>query len=800
MASSTDGPSFSAALAFVQFEMAPRSSVQDNGAPAGKKPPRVYGYARYSTEGQLESSIDRQIGAIDGLTTRLELPKATMFIDRGISGAHTKRQDLQALLAELEKYPGSILIVESGDRLFRSLPAFADIYQRLHASRTQLFDAHGEIPDIMAPIQAIVAAEERKRINNRLGSGRRRAALEGKAMGPTPFGYRKTPFGRFEPDPETAPLVVELFEERARGRSILELVRKLSSDGVRSPGDNGGWSEPTLARLLMNPIYVGVRRSKFSPNGLIPIPELGIVDLETFSKIQSNKKKNIEYHQGRKNYELRGNRERYLLSGRVACPSCGTSMRHRHGRFRCESRRQGWGCSSSTGFWAVGLELRVLEGIAEIVGEAFQDVYAGLLETAFVKENQRIEAQRRELTRQLEEVTREHENGLNFAFKHAGVMREIEERLAASFDRIEELRNALACLPSSRALVTLEETSLATLAQDLESLRDRMPLRFSNPDDRDMLLMIQRLVERVHPSVGSDGGICVRIVYELGPAFGIASHKIERSFTYGASEDSGGINARKRASAIHAVRKEELTLSDAEYASIDRDPRIVLALPNQTNRRIILDTLVISASCATSVGKASDVLSLPVVAIRDQLAFRRNVAACTALAEALAELRPDRKHDFSRLAVKQKTERYLRSRCEAVGHPFLSLSVCSYREAAGGYGLTDQEWEVVIGRVTDRFGSPSTRSTLRSDIGHIIHAIAEDCPFNDIPLLKSSGAVDLRVRRMIRSGVFSEITRSLLLFERKTLDVEAEIPDVPVMNYAPRGTGSRSRKTNTGII
>ena len=84
----------------------------------------------------------------------------------------------------------------------------------------------------------------------------------------TPFGYLRDPeTRRLVPDPETAPIVVELFERRAKGESWVKL-----SDWLRENGGSPTTSRTSVRDMVFNVAYVGqsrqgeiVNRSAHSP-------------------------------------------------------------------------------------------------------------------------------------------------------------------------------------------------------------------------------------------------------------------------------------------------------------------------------------------------------------------------------------------------------------------------------------------------------------------------------------------------------------------------------------------------------
>ena len=88
-------------------------------------------------------------------------------------------------------------------------------------------------------------------------AAQRKAAERGVFPSRTPIGYLRAEAngegrGRLVPDPETAPLVRELFQARAAGASLGSCATRLME---AVPGR--GWSLATVTHLFANPVYLG---------------------------------------------------------------------------------------------------------------------------------------------------------------------------------------------------------------------------------------------------------------------------------------------------------------------------------------------------------------------------------------------------------------------------------------------------------------------------------------------------------------------------------------------------------------
>lgn len=144
-------------------------------------------YARYSTDGQRDASVDEQIAACKKLAAERGWTVVAAFDDRAISGASAaNRPGLASMLARVEAGGVDVLLVWSLDRLSRSLADTASIYDRLKFAGVSLWSAtEGEQSGLLVGIRAVVAQEELRKIgtNTRRGlEGRARRTFGGRAL------------------------------------------------------------------------------------------------------------------------------------------------------------------------------------------------------------------------------------------------------------------------------------------------------------------------------------------------------------------------------------------------------------------------------------------------------------------------------------------------------------------------------------------------------------------------------------------------------------------------------------------
>lgn len=171
-----------------------------------------------------------------------------------------------------------------------------------------------------------------------------------------PYGYLIDPADkhRLIVDPETAPVVKQIFDLYVSGEGYRHIVQKLNGDGIVSPtaykrqqgskyincnadssNARGLWTQSTIARMLANEMYTGTlvqgkshhisyknkRRKKVDPAEWVRIPNAheAIIDADTWARTQARMSSNTRV--GSRMQELSP------LSGKVRCAVCGRPMK-----------------------------------------------------------------------------------------------------------------------------------------------------------------------------------------------------------------------------------------------------------------------------------------------------------------------------------------------------------------------------------------------------------------------------------------------------------------------------------------
>lgn len=281
-------------------------------------------YARYSSDKQTEQSIEGQIRECTEYAEKNGIAVIGSYVDRAISGRTDDRPEFQRMLADARRHAFEAVIVWKVDRFGRSREDIAKNKAVLRRAGVQLLYAREHIPEgaegiilegLLESLAEYYSAELREKITR----GMRESAYKCKFNGSAPpFGYAVGEDKSIVLDPAAAPVVRQIFEAYAAGRSMSAIRRDLSARGLRTPKGNE-FSFCMISRMLQNRRYLGEYRWReiVIPGG---IPQ--IIDEALFERVQRELAKN-------KTAPARARGEsgvRFLLTGKLFCGHCRGTM------------------------------------------------------------------------------------------------------------------------------------------------------------------------------------------------------------------------------------------------------------------------------------------------------------------------------------------------------------------------------------------------------------------------------------------------------------------------------------------
>lgn len=292
---------------------------------------------------------------------------AEIYTDNGVSGRTFERAGFQKMLADIDAGKINCVVVKDLSRLGRNAIGagfYLEKYFPLHHVRfisvNDQYDS--ETADsgahMIVPLKNMVNEAHAADISRKVRSQQRQAMQEGKFVGGRPpYGYSKDPQDchKLVVNPDTAPIVRQIFEWTVEGVSLLQIARNLNIDGVLSPSNylasvgiithkkligDEGWQTRALNKILADEVYLGDMvqgKTKAVGHKQVQVPpdewvvvrgtHEPIISREVFEKVQLVRAERLENH---KNTNVK-HYSQNLLRGRIFCGSCGNHLqRHRY--------------------------------------------------------------------------------------------------------------------------------------------------------------------------------------------------------------------------------------------------------------------------------------------------------------------------------------------------------------------------------------------------------------------------------------------------------------------------------------
>ena len=323
-------------------------------------------YLRVSTPDQVSRSIPEQKldAEIKAKSLGMELE---LYSDEGLSASKDDnikyRPEIQRLLHDISAGKVKHLYTEDSTRLSREDAASAIIFGRIKKYGVKLYYKNGQVLDLRNPIDKLqvhvldgFAQYEGSIRQMRFEMGLKQATRQGRFVGPSPpFGYKKNESGHLIIDEDEKIVFLEIVKQFLDGQGTYRIAQRLNVKGVETRSIKRGkfvkWNAGTIASMLKNPVYYGVRFYGKENNKVVESTVVidcpPIIDQKTFMLIQKQFVKN-RIHSKRNNSV-----NNYLLRGLIKCGKCNENY---HGKIKptrgerlycCLSKRVGYeSCSN----------------------------------------------------------------------------------------------------------------------------------------------------------------------------------------------------------------------------------------------------------------------------------------------------------------------------------------------------------------------------------------------------------------------------------------------------------------------
>lgn len=348
--------------------------MQADREPVASSPERIYQtaiYVRLSVEdnnrtGDQESITMQRYMLEKFVSAQEDMRLCGIFCDNGETGTNFNRPDFERLMDEIRSRRIDCIVVkdlsrfgrnyvETGYYLEKIFPYLGVRFVAVNDSYDSAKDKGGNelILSLKNLVNDLYAKDISQKVNSAISTKQRNGEFIGAFP---PYGYLKSPEDKHKLiiDPETAPVVRDIFHWKLEGLGMMQIARRLNERGIPSPavyhvlcghkkkmptGTGAIWQAQIIKLMTGNPVYAGHMAqgktkkslSDGQPTTVIPKADWimvcntheAIVDQETFDRVQAIKEQRHE--------ECCSRRGKYpstenIFKGMLICGDCGTKM------------------------------------------------------------------------------------------------------------------------------------------------------------------------------------------------------------------------------------------------------------------------------------------------------------------------------------------------------------------------------------------------------------------------------------------------------------------------------------------
>ena len=361
-------------------------------------------YARYSSDMQSATSVEDQLRRLNDYSAKRGWTVARTYEDSALSGRSLLlRPGVQSLIRDAEAGHFKVILVESLDRLSRTMADLATLHRKLGYLGIELHSCtEGAATTIQVGVRAILSEQYITDLADKTHRGLESQVLRGKSAGGLSFGYRvvreltakgELTRGDLEVVPEEADVISRIFSGYVEGMSPNRLADMLNTEGILGPR-GGPWDKSAIhgnpkrgSGILNNELYRGRRiwnRQRFvlnpdtgkraaRPNDAADfitkeMPELRIIAQDLWDAVKARQlDRKIDPGQSE---AWQKRKAKFLLTGLVKCGCCdGGFSTIAKDRFGCSNARNKGAsyCKNRTTITRHDLEGRILHALTSRV-------------------------------------------------------------------------------------------------------------------------------------------------------------------------------------------------------------------------------------------------------------------------------------------------------------------------------------------------------------------------------------------------------------------------------------------------
>lgn len=330
---------------------------------------KVVAYCRVSTEkeSQLHSLENQKKYFNDYISNNEELKFVDIYADEGISGTNTKKRDeFKRMILDAKCGKFDVILTKSVSRFSRNIVDTISYVRELKAMNVEVrfitdgiktFDNDAEL---RLGLLATFAQDESRQTSEKVVNGQYTSMKNGVVFGAnTMLGYNIEK-GKMTINEDEAPIIRSIFHKYlVEGKGSHVIAKELQEEGIKTKRGGNKWTNTSIYKILKNEKYCGdlIQQKTYTPDFLshskkynkgerefikIENHHEAIIDKDTFKKVQQ------EIARRRKKAKADGSKysNRYVLSGKLKCASCGSTYVGGDNRKRKDGTiRKSWKCA-----------------------------------------------------------------------------------------------------------------------------------------------------------------------------------------------------------------------------------------------------------------------------------------------------------------------------------------------------------------------------------------------------------------------------------------------------------------------
>lgn len=328
---------------------------------------RAVAYCRVSTEkeNQLHSLENQKKYFNEYISNDKELEFVGIYADEGITATNTKKRDeFNRMILDAKCGKFDVIFTKAVTRFARNtvdslnyvrLLKSYNVEVRFLTDNIKSFDDDAEFK---LGLFSTFAQEESRQTSEKVTFGQQISMKNGTVFGSNMLGYN-IENGKMTINEDEAPIIKKIFHKYlVEGKGAHLIAKELQEEGIKTKRGGNKWTNASVYKILKNEKYCGdlKQQKTYTPDFLshnkkynkgerefiiIEDHHEPIIDKETFKKVQEE----IKNRKEKANVDNSKHSNRYPLSGKLKCASCGCTYVKGDNRKRSDGTvRRSWIC------------------------------------------------------------------------------------------------------------------------------------------------------------------------------------------------------------------------------------------------------------------------------------------------------------------------------------------------------------------------------------------------------------------------------------------------------------------------